>query len=123
MSNTGQPNIDAVIDNHELSFDVADKRNGSLYVCEPRGLAGTIMTQDLLAALRKSELWSDDEPTSVPDEQRNAYKEQLTLVETAPYKQEEVGFLIARFDHPRYPSDGERWDAWKGFFDARFEQT
>ena len=116
------PDKQTIIDHHELAFDAADKANGSLYICEPRGQPGVIVTTALLAELRDAGLWSEEEPRSVPDEQREAYKEQLKLIDTSVYQQAGVEFLIARFDHPKYPSDGGRWDAWTAFFDSRFER-
>ena len=114
---------ESIIDGHELSFDASDPRNGSLYLCEPLGKNGSILTSSLLDALRDAGIWSTDAPKSVPEDHRSTYKEQLVLVETAAYRQADTAFLIARFDHPKYPSDGERWDAWTAFFDSRFEQT
>jgi hypothetical protein len=114
-------NNESVIDGHELSFDASDPLNGSLYLCEPLGSRGIVLSSSLLDALREAGIWSADAPKSVPDEQRSAYKEQLVLVDTAAYQQNDVAFLIARFDHLKYPSDAARWDAWTAFFDSRFE--
>ena len=44
-----------------------------------------------------------------------AYKEQLALLEVAEFGGAE-GFIIVRCDHPKFPSDGERWAAWRAFF-------
>ena len=68
-----------------------------------------------LGALRAAGLWSDTEAKTVPDEHRQAYKDQLVLVDCARFGGAS-GFIIARFDHPKFPSDAERWDAWRVFF-------
>ena len=104
-----------IIDQHELSFDPGDKRNGSLYLGVSRAGGSTLDVAATIAALRAAGLWSEAEPRTVPDEHRQAYKDQLVLVDSARHGGPQ-GFIIARFDHPKFPSDAERWQAWRAFF-------
>jgi hypothetical protein len=108
-----------VIDNHELTFDPGDPLNGSLYLCQGQDHTSTGL-DSVIAALRAAQLWSDDEPKRVPDEQRAAYKEQLQFVEAVTYSLPDGTLLIARFDHAKFPSDQSRWDSWKDAFDASY---
>ena len=105
----------SIIDQHDLTFDPGDKRNGSLYLGVARAGGSTLDLAATLAALRAAGLWSDTEPKTVPDEHRQAYKDQLALVDSARFGGAQ-GFIIARFDHPKFPSDAERWNAWRTFF-------
>lgn len=112
--------IDEIIDHHVLTFDPGDKRNGSLYIGTPPGAGGNFDVAATLTAMRKAGLWSDSQPKTVPDEQRQAYKDQLKLVDAVEY---DTGFLVARFDHPKFPSDAARWEAWLAFFDERHSRA
>lgn len=109
-----------IIDQHVLTFDPADKANGSLYVGEPLDGASGLHLQTELAALRAAGLWSAEPEKQVPDAHKGAYKEQMVLVDVVSYGAEGGSFLIARFDHPKFPSDAARWAAWQQHFDARF---
>lgn len=104
-----------IIDTYDLTFDPGDKRNGSLYLGTPRGKTSTLDVPATLDALRAAGLWSDVEPKTVPDEHRQAYKDQLNLLQVLHYGGD-TGYLIARFDHPKFPSDAARWEAWRAFF-------
>jgi hypothetical protein len=46
----------------------------------------------------------------VEDEQRQAYIEQLQLLDYREYA--EARLVAARCDHSRYPSDAARWQEW-----------
>lgn len=105
----------SIIDQHDLTFDPGDKRNGSLYLGVARDGSSTLDVALTLGALRAAGLWSDSDAKTVPDEHRQAYKDQLTLVDSARFGGPQ-GFIIARFDHPKFPSDAARWDAWRSFF-------
>ena len=105
----------SIIDQHDLSFDPGDKRNGSLYIGVAQEGSSTLDLPATLAALRAAGLWSATDAKTVPDEHRQAYKDQLALVDSARFGGPQ-GFIIARFDHPKFPSDAERWDAWRAFF-------
>ena len=89
---------------------------------------GTLETDTLLfqdfddAALRAAGLWSDEAEKSVADEQRQAYRDGLQFVAATAYRDGAGHFLLARFDHPKFPSDGARWDAWLACLDADHER-
>ena len=109
-----------IIDHHVLSFDPGDKKNGSLYIGTPPGSGGNFDVTATLRALRAARLWSDAAPKTVGDDQKQAYKDQLHLVDCIEY---DAGFLVARFDHPKFPSDAARWQAWLAFFDERHARS
>jgi len=112
-----------IIDRHVLTFDPSDKRNGSLYIGEPLDGDSGLHLATALAELRAAGLWSNEPEKQVPDAHRAAYREQLALVAAVAYQSTGGSFLIARFDHPKFPSDAARWDAWLAFFDARFTRV
>lgn len=111
---------DQIIDQHVLTFDPSDKANGSLYVGEPLDGSSGLHLQTELAALRAAGLWSAEPEKQVPEAHRAAYKEQLQLVGSVAYQSDGGSFIIARFDHPKFPSDAARWAAWQQHFDSRF---
>lgn len=111
-----------IIDNHDLTFDPGDPLNGSLYLCRLRNQAGADL-DPVIAALRAAQLWSDAEIKHVPDEHRDAYKEQLEFVEAVIYSVAGGELMIARFDHEKFPSDQGRWDNWKDAFDAQYTRV
>jgi hypothetical protein len=104
-----------IIDDFDLTFDPADPRNGSLYLGTARAGGSTLDLPATLSALRAAALWSPEPSKTIPDAHRAAYKEQLALLEVAEFGGAE-GFIIVRCDHPKFPSDGERWAAWRAFF-------
>ena len=106
-----------LIDTHTLVFDPADKANGSLYLAIPSSTPGTLDLPASLRALRSAGLWSAEPEKTVPDAHKPAYKEQMLFVEAVSYQCAGGVFTIARFDHPKFPSDAARWDAWKTHFD------
>jgi hypothetical protein len=114
-------NSAVIVDNYDLAFDPGDKRNGSLYLCTPRSATETA-AQSWIAALQAAGLWSDTPHKSVPDEQRQAYKDGLIFVAAIAYRVGLEHIVIARFDHPKFPSDSRRWEAWVDFLDARHER-
>jgi hypothetical protein len=110
---------EALIDLHRLSFDPGDPRNGSLYLGTPATI-GTFDVDSAIADLRAARLWSDATPRQIADEQKPAYKAQLQLLEAVAY---DAGFVVARFDHPRFPSDASRWREWLALLDARHARS
>jgi len=110
---------EAIIDRHVLTFDPADPRNGSLYIGEPLDADSGLHLATVLTELRAAGLWSAAPEKQVPDAQRAAYREQLSLVAAQRYRNNGGEFLIARFDHPKFPSDAGRWEEWLAYFDAR----
>lgn len=113
---------ESIIDDHELTFDPGDPANGSLYLCEPRIAGSGLDRAAVLAKLRAAGLWSDQAEKQVPDAHRQAYKDQMQFVEAAGYRTSAGQFLIARFDHPKYPSSAARWQAWLAFFDRAYSR-
>ncbi|MGD9602241.1 MAG: hypothetical protein AB7O21_09930 [Gammaproteobacteria bacterium] len=114
---------EAIIDRHVLTFDPGDKRNGSLYIGEPLESDSGLHLGTVLGELRAAGLWSPEPEKQVPDAHRAAYREQLSLVAAQTYRSDGGGFLIARFDHPKFPSDASRWDEWLAWFDARYTRA
>jgi hypothetical protein len=112
-----------IIDRHVLTFDPADKRNGSLYIGEPLDGDSGLHLTTLLGELRAAGLWSHEPEKQVPDAHRAAYREQLSLVAVQGYRSSGGDFLIARFDHPKFPSDAERWGEWLAYFDACYTRA
>lgn len=112
---------ETIVDHYDLTFDPGDKLNGSLYLCTPRG-AADIRPEPWVAALREAGLWSAEPSKSVPDEQRQAYKDGLIFVAAIAWRAGSGHIVLARFDHPKFPSSSERWEAWVDFCDVRHER-
>jgi len=110
----------SLVDDYDLTFDGGDKLNGSLYLCTPRGTAAP---DNVIGGLRAGGLWSNQAWKQVGDEQRQAYKDGLVFVAAIAYRTASGQLVIARFDHPRFPSDSRRWEAWVDHFDARYERV
>ena len=101
-----------IINNHQLTFDPADKANGSLYLCvDPTIEPGTDVSL-IIDRMRAAEIWSEEAPKEVPDDHRQAYEEQLTLVEVVSFRDADSPFKAARFDHEKFPSSDKRWKQW-----------
>lgn len=114
-------NSASVVDHYDLTFDGGDKRNGSLYLGTPRGSSVT-RPDEWVALLRAGGWWSDTPTKAVADEQRQAYKDGLIFVAAIAYRAGTEHIVLARFDHPKFPSDTARWQAWIDCFDARHER-
>ena len=111
----------SIVDNYDLTFDPGDKLNGSLYLCTPRG-SDPARADEWVTLLRASALWSEAATKSVPDEQRQAYKDGLIFVVAIAYRAGADQVVLARFDHPKFPSDSKRWEAWVDCCDIRHER-
>jgi hypothetical protein len=98
----------SLVDGTLMSFDPGDKKNGSLYICDP---ANGDAAGALIAAFRAAGLWSDAPPKQVGEDQKEAYKGGLKFVEAV----ETAGgkLVLLRCDHPKFPSDAGRWEEWK----------
>lgn len=122
---TSNPTLtkEAIIDGHTLTFDPGDKLNGSMYLAESSGTSSEINPDKIISAMRSAQLWSESAPKQVAIEQRQEYKDQLVLVDAIRYRANDVQFAIARFDHPKFPSDDGRWSEWQRFFDARYSRV
>lgn len=101
-----------IINQHVMTFDPADKKNGSLYLCVDPTIAPGTNVALVIEKLREAGCWSSQEPKEVPDEHRSAYEEQLELIEVVSFRDADSPFLAARFNHEKFPSDDERWETW-----------
>ena len=61
-------------------------------------------------------LWSADPAKQVKDEQREAYATQMQFVEAVEVHVGGKTIVLARYDHPKFPSSAERFAAWKAAF-------
>lgn len=111
-----------IIDQHDLTFDPGDPLNGSLYLCQIRGQADAAL-DPIIAWRRAAQLWSDVEPKQIPDDHRDAYKEQLQFVAAVTYAVAGSKLMMARFAHEKFPSDQGRWDGWKAAFDGQYKRV
>ncbi|HXC38451.1 MAG TPA: hypothetical protein VN667_05850 [Burkholderiales bacterium] len=102
----------ALIRDNELSFDPGDKQNGSLYVCRPPASPASA-TEAAIAQLRAAGLWSDQPVKTVADDQKPAYQAQMIFVEAVDVGVAGQKLILARYNHPKFPSSGERFAAWK----------
>lgn len=101
-----------LIYDNDLYFDGGDAANGSLYLC---ALPGTPPSQveTVIDYLRSAGLWSAAAPKQVPEAQKKAYAEQMQYIGSFSFTRGTVALTAARYDHPKYPSSAERWEAWQ----------
>ncbi len=104
----------ALIRESTLTFDGGDKANGSLYLSNPRGADAAATAA--IGVLRAAGLWSADPAKQVKDEQREAYATQMQFVEAVEAHVGGKTVVLARYDHPKFPSSAERFAAWKAAF-------
>jgi hypothetical protein len=114
-------NNETIVDGYDLVFDTGDKLNGSLYLCTPRG-GDAADALRILELLRAAGLWSDAPGKSVANDQRQAYKNGLEFVEAQAFRTDGGHVVVARFDHPKYPSDAGRWRAWLDCIGTAYER-
>lgn len=110
--------IDTLVDGFELCFDTGDGRNASLYLAPGRGGGHETVAGLAVERLRAAGLWSATGPKWVTEAQRPAYRAQLRLLAAARWRQDDAELLLARCDHPKFPSDAERWRDWIAALDA-----
>jgi hypothetical protein len=115
-------NKDTLLDEYDLFFDAGDPLNGSLYLCQLRGLI-SVDLPPLCAKLRSAGLWSGQNPKRVEDSQRETYKRELAFLEAIAFSVGGNTVVIARFDHPEYPSSETRWRTWLSFFDDSYARV
>ena len=96
-----------------LTFDPGDKSNGSLYLCDPSNGQHAEMVEQAIRVLRAQALWSAQDAKQVRDDQRQAYEAQLVFVEAAEFTCGGAQLVLARCDHPKFPSSADRFSAWK----------
>ena len=101
-----------------LMFDGGDKANGSLYLCDPSNGQQSKAVGQAIDLLRAHSLWSMQDAKQVRDDQRQAYEDQLVFVEAAEVVVGGSQLVIARCNHPKFPSISARFDAWKTALDA-----
>jgi hypothetical protein len=100
-----------IVYQHELYFDPADKRNGSLYLCAVPGTPAAAVEKSI-EALRAGGLWSSEPYKTVPAEHKKNYAEQMLFKSCAQFDNGVTTLLAARYDHPKFPSDAARWSEW-----------
>ncbi len=105
----------------QLTFDPGDKANGSLYLCDPSGGKQSQVIEQVIACLRERALWSSQAPKQVRDDQRQAYEEQLVFVEAVEVVVKGARLVITRCNHPKFPSNAERFSGWKRALGAAVE--
>ena len=103
-----------LINQFELYFDGADKNNSSLYLCVDDTL-GDASAQRIITALRHAGLWSDATAKTVPAAQKPMYAEQMTFLGYKSGHFEGEVFHVAAYDHPKFPSNPQRWQAWQDY--------
>jgi hypothetical protein len=101
----------ALIRETTLSFDGGDPQNGSLYLSTPPGADEA--ARAAVEALRAAGLWSADPAKQVKDEQREAYATQMRFVEAVEVRVGGRPVVLARYDHPKFPSSAARFAAWQ----------
>lgn len=103
----------AIFRSTEITYDTGDKANGSLYLCDPTGGQQKQIVEKVIGNLRGKSLWSAEQPKQVRDDQRKAYEEQLSFIEAMEFAVDGGTLVIARCNHPKFPSRAERFSAWK----------
>lgn len=97
--------------NTALTFDPGDRSNGSLYLCLPPDSSPSAIAS-AVAVLRESSLWSLEMPKQVQDVQKPQYRDQLQFIRAVDVRVGGDLVILAQFNHPKYPSSSERFDAW-----------
>lgn len=100
----------AIIKDWRLTFDPGDARNGSLYLCSKIGAEDAL--QNAIDQLRSAGLWSAETPKEVEADKKAAYSEQLVFIDAAGIALQGKTLLLARYDHPKFPSDEQRYQDW-----------
>jgi len=101
----------ALIREKTLTFDGGDNLNGSLYLCTKPGADEA--ARIAIERLQAKGLWSEQPSKQVKDDQREAYAAQMQFVEAAEVALAGKSVVLARYDHPKFPSSAERFAAWK----------
>ena len=101
-----------LIAQNRLWFDSGDPANGSLYICIADCDVAYDLALNVVAVLRQGGGWSDAAPAEVKAEQKALYAEQLEFVSALNLTLEGSPFVIARYDHPKFPSSAARFELW-----------
>lgn len=94
-----------------MTFDPGDPANGSLYLCDLSRGSEPDKIAHAIRLLKSSKLWSDVSPKQVEEAQKPLYAAQLEMKDI--YVVPASGLILARFDHPRFPSNPNRFEQWK----------
>jgi hypothetical protein len=111
-------NTHTLVDSFDLKFDSADPKNGSLYIACNNSLADI-----LIGDLRTRALWLEGGASVIKEDQKDAYKAGLIFVAAEDYMSGDETLVLARFNHPKYPSDSSRWAEWIATADQLFGRT
>jgi len=100
-----------IVNKYDLYFDQGDLSNASLYL---GSLAGTHDTAiyAAISRLHKENLWSGQPAKKVADAQRSVYAEQMRFIACVELQTKEGVLVLARYTHPKFPSDDFRWNKW-----------
>jgi hypothetical protein len=100
-----------IIHKYDLFFDHADPLNASLYLCVPAG-AGDLAVYAAIGRLGDAGLWSNQPAKSVAENQKPAYAEQMRFVACLEFHTKAGVLLLARYTHPKFVSNDDRWGKW-----------
>lgn len=103
----------AIIRETKLTYDPGDKINGSLYLCDPANGSKSEFIDYAVKKLGQAGLWSNETAKTVRDDQKDLYAVQLNFIEAFEFELQGVRLFAARFDHPKFPSNSERFLEWK----------
>ncbi len=112
----------SIFDLYNVSFDPGDRTNGSLYICDPLDRPSGIVLDEVVTKMRDARIWSDHDASHVPEKYKEQYKRELVLKEVVTYKTQNGDFLVARYNHPKYPSHDSRWANWLHHFDSQYKR-
>ena len=94
---------------YQVWFDPARQENTSLYLFGPQGSEEAM--EYLRTALIDANLWELDRKKLIREDQRQAYTDQLSVVEVIGLGA--AGLFAGRFNHPKFQSSATQWEAWK----------
>jgi len=103
---------DQLFNHHRVYFDDGDRQNASLYLCVSSSEAGAGVVESIVTLMRNQGLWSATGMAEVREDQRQAYIEQLQLLDHREYATPWGSLVVARCEHPKYPSSADRWQDW-----------
>jgi hypothetical protein len=106
-----------IVYHNDLYFDAGDASNASLYLCAPSGTsAGAV--EPVIESLRKISLWSQQPYKVVPESHKKDYATQMRFIACTQFRCGSIDIVLARYYHPKFPSDAARWSAWLAAIDS-----